>query len=728
VNNGSNITNISDSFRISVTENVTFNVNFIIKSFKLVSINASQASFGVITPSLSTVNAGADATLTITPSAGYKVDSIFRFNGSNPTKNYLIYNNSNSFTISNITDSTTIYVKFIIIPASLPVISVQPISQNITIPINTVTFTVTASVQDNGTLSYQWYKKGKNDADFSIIPNATNSEFIVSNPINSDSGTLLKVSIKNTVNNGAGNLIESVFSSEALLRIFNLPTKPIVGTVTRNPSGTITENNDVTFYVAASKNDGGELTYYWQYKLKNTEVWENYNNYIYTANLNIPHTNYKYNGASFRVIVHNTINNVFDSAVSNTVILDMASIAEIAGKVLGGVAGGVIGGGVILAGAGGIGYGLYGGGGVFGATTTTGVDIIGFEGSLLGIEGADFIPILGETTVPIIFSTGTLGAIVGGTIGVAVIVGGVGVGIAAGVVYGNDPGTGYDSPAITFQPQNTYQKTGYSLTFLVRAGANLADRISYQWQSSTDGINFTNIPNATDSNYITPVLTLSDNEKKYRVIVTAHYGNTTISRISNTATAYITNTNKYIINTLASGGGTISPSTELAAGVYGYVQFAPNPGFEVDKIIVDNVVVLTNAAGRTSYQFDNLSASHTIVVTFKAIIYTIAVNTRNNLGQVQTYSFTALANSTIRIPYTTLNGYLFKNVEVNNYRYPSTFYPDSTNGITFTLINNTTVNVNFIVKNYALKQYFNDVLVRVDSFPYNTRKLRANFN
>ena len=732
INNGNNITNISDSFVTTVTENINFNVNFIIKTFKLVSINASQASFGVVTPSLTTVNAGADASLTITPSAGYKVDSIFRFNGNSATKNILNYNNSNTISILNITDSTTIYVKFIIIPASVPVITVQPISQNITIPINTVTFTVTATVQDNGTLSYQWYKKGKNDVEFSVIPNATSREFIVSNPIKADSGTLLKVSITNTVNNGAGNLVESVFSSEALLRIFNLPTKPIVGAVTRNPSGTITENNEVNFYITASKNDGGELTYYWQYKLKNSTIWENYNNYIYTANLNIPNTNYKYNGASFRVIVHNTINNVFDSAVSASIILDMASIAEIAGKVLGGVAGGIIGGGVILAGGAGIGYGLYGGGGVFGASTTTGIDIIGGEASLLGIEGLDFIPTFGETTIPIIFSTGTLGAIVGGTIGVAVIVGGVGVGIAAGVVYGNDPGTGYDSPAISFHPQNTYQKTGYSLTFLVRASANLADRLSYQWQSSTDGINFTNIPNATDTNYITPVLTLSDNQKKYRVIVTAHYGNTTLSRISKVATAYITNTNLYIINTLASAGGTISPSGEYAAGVYGSVQFAPNPGFEVDKIIVDNVVVLSNAAGTTSYYFSNLSASHTIVVTFKPIIYTITVNTKNNHGQVQSYSFSAFANSIIRIPYTTLNGYLFKNVEIINIeqynnRFTTLVYPDSTNGITFTVNNNTVVNVNFIVKNLALKKYFNDVLIRIDSFPFNTRNLRTNF-
>ena len=72
-------------------------------------------------------------------------------------------------------------------------------------------------------------------------------------------------------------------------------------------------------------------------------------------------------------------------------------------------------------------------------------------------------------------------------------------------------------PTITVQPQNTLACNGSNATFTVSAtGTNL----TYQWQFSIDGVApYTTIAGANGISYTAPAVTLAQNNRRYRVIV-----------------------------------------------------------------------------------------------------------------------------------------------------------------------------------------------------------------
>jgi hypothetical protein len=72
---------------------------------------------------------------------------------------------------------------------------------------------------------------------------------------------------------------------------------------------------------------------------------------------------------------------------------------------------------------------------------------------------------------------------------------------------------------ITGQPQNATASAGGNVAFSV--GVSGAPSINpYQWQRSTDGVNFVNISGATSATYTRTNLTTADNGSTYRVVVT----------------------------------------------------------------------------------------------------------------------------------------------------------------------------------------------------------------
>jgi len=82
------------------------------------------------------------------------------------------------------------------------------------------------------------------------------------------------------------------------------------------------------------------------------------------------------------------------------------------------------------------------------------------------------------------------------------------------------------APLITTQPEGQTGAVGGTATFTVAATAS-AGSLSYQWQSSTDGLSWSNVSGATSASYVTPTLASTDSGKWYRVTVTDSNGSVT---------------------------------------------------------------------------------------------------------------------------------------------------------------------------------------------------------
>lgn len=86
--------------------------------------------------------------------------------------------------------------------------------------------------------------------------------------------------------------------------------------------------------------------------------------------------------------------------------------------------------------------------------------------------------------------------------------------------------TAQEPPAVTAAPGDTTRGTGATATFTV--AALVTSDLTYQWQVSVDGgTTFANITGATRATYTTPPAAVSDDGKRFRVVLTNAAGTTT---------------------------------------------------------------------------------------------------------------------------------------------------------------------------------------------------------
>jgi O-glycosyl hydrolase len=172
-----------------------------------------------------------------------------------------------------------------------PSITTQPASVTVTAG-QTATFSVVA----NGTapLSYQWQKNG------TAISGATGAVYTTPATTASDSGATFRVVVSN-----AGG---SVTSSSATLTVNAALVAPSI--TTQPTSETVALGQTATFTVAASGT--APLSYQWQ---KDGTAISGATSASYTT----PATTSSDNGATFQVVVSNTIGNVTSSAATLTV-------------------------------------------------------------------------------------------------------------------------------------------------------------------------------------------------------------------------------------------------------------------------------------------------------------------------------------------------------------------------------------------------------------------------
>ena len=164
-----------------------------------------------------------------------------------------------------------------------------------------------------------------------------------------------------------------------------------------------------------------------------------------------------------------------------------------------------------------------------------------------------------------------------------------------------------EAPAISAQPKNVSVMTGEKATFEVTATGT---DVTYQWQiDRNDGKGFVDINGATGATYTTGVTDKSCDGFKYQCVIRNAAGSVT------TDTAVLTVKEKYIITASAGENGSISPNgaVEVVEGSNQTFVIAAEEGYEIESLTVDGTAVNADA----SYTFENVTAAHTIAVTFK---------------------------------------------------------------------------------------------------------------
>lgn len=116
----------------------------------------------------------------------------------------------------------------------------------------------------------------------------------------------------------------------------------------------------------------------------------------------------------------------------------------------------------------------------------------------------------------------------------------------------------------------------------------------------------------------------------------------------------------YLISTKAGANGTITESLMASHGSNVTIDITPNTNFAVDVLKVDNVVDATSPPNVT---FTNVTAPHTVDVTFKATAYTITTSSDSN-GTI-TASSVELPGNTVTITMTPNAGFLIDELTVD---------------------------------------------------------------
>ncbi|MDI9337200.1 MAG: hypothetical protein QM539_02110 [Alphaproteobacteria bacterium] len=680
------LTDSIESYTISnITDDIVATINF--NNVYTVTATVLGANGIINNPSTVMVSKNGMAVFNVTPNNGYRADTVL-LNG-----NFNQVALGNTITISGIIKNSTAQVKFNPIkvqkPLILNVLKNQYINQG-----SSASFSVNAVSNDAGVLSYRWYQKYLGSTTYNIISGQQTSTYstIVSQL---DSGSIIRVVVYSAF--GIPSNIDSSIS-EAQVLVLGNPLKPVITQFDTVDS--VIVNNSIKFNVQAITKDAGILTYIWQKKVGLADQWVYLNNdpnsnyFVYTP------SEVSESGVQFRVLVYNTINNQTVADTSNILTLTVLSQPEsFRDKILGTSLGGTLGGIVILGGSALI-LGVAAAWLTWGLFYTFTTLLSAFAAQILGFAGV-------VTAV----------AAVGGTV---ILVSGYETNW--GHELNKDPKTQYDSPRIYVHPVNTIGKPNGTALFYVSAQISDGGTLKYQWQVSTNGGNsYTNIANATDSIYKTPILSQSYNNNLYRVIVSNYHGNTHIDRTSNSGKLIIDNSANFVIETGASIGGYISAPQSIPKNGNATITFNPAPGYYVYRVEVDGKL-LSVVPPSNQYSFTNVTSSHIIFVYFELKVFNINVKILDDLGSTAQYTLKTYIGSSYRVFFPKLAGtkfdlagYSLGNGFINkDSMFGYTFYDiESDQDITIYLINKK-VNINI----YSKAPQHNDTLVNSVSVYY----------
>jgi|GEM_PF-7079161 len=159
------------------------------------------------------------------------------------------------------TSSVAIVVVNALVNAEVPVISSQP--QNAAVNVGgAVNLTVSASVTDGGTLTYQWYSNtinGNNGG--TAISGATITNY--SAPTNTTGTKYYYVVVTNTNNSVSGTKTATITSNTVTVTVNALVNAEVPVISGQPQNAAVNVGGGVNLIVSASVTDGGTLTYQW---------------------------------------------------------------------------------------------------------------------------------------------------------------------------------------------------------------------------------------------------------------------------------------------------------------------------------------------------------------------------------------------------------------------------------------------------------------------------------
>jgi hypothetical protein len=149
--------------------------------------------------------------------------------------------------------------------AAVPVITVQPYGAVYSIDIPAAALTVTASVGDDGILSYQWYSNTVDSTTGgALIPGAAEARY---RPPTAAMGTMYYyVIVSNTISDNGDGGDETAVAVSAVAAIeVNDKVNAAIPVITGQPYGGVymVSNTAAILTVTASVSDGGTLSYQW---------------------------------------------------------------------------------------------------------------------------------------------------------------------------------------------------------------------------------------------------------------------------------------------------------------------------------------------------------------------------------------------------------------------------------------------------------------------------------
>ncbi len=123
------------------------------------------------------------------------------------------------------------------------------------------------------------------------------------------------------------------------------------------------------------------------------------------------------------------------------------------------------------------------------------------------------------------------------------------------------------------------------------------------------------------------------------------------------------NIEKFNVTTSSDNNGSITASAEVNKGDNFEVEFTPSTGYEIDKVLVNNVDV-TNNVTNSKLTINNITADTTVSVTYKMIRFDVTTTSGSN-GTI-TGGATVNYNADYTITLTPNEGYEIDKVLVNN--------------------------------------------------------------
>ncbi len=242
---------------------------------------------------------------------------------------YAVVTNTNSSVSGNKTATATSNIAAVnvnaLTNAASPSIDTQPTGTTVNEGDSSPNLSVAASVNDGGTLSYQWYSNtASNTNGGHTIAGATSATYAA--PTTSPGTTYYYAVVTNTNNSVSGSKTATATSSIAAVNV-NALTNAATPSIDTQPTGATVNEGDSSpnLSVAASVSDGGTLSYQWYSNSVNSTIGGNAiagaTSTTYAAPTTATGTTYYY------VVVTNTNNGVSGTktatATSNIAAVDV---------------------------------------------------------------------------------------------------------------------------------------------------------------------------------------------------------------------------------------------------------------------------------------------------------------------------------------------------------------------------------------------------------------------